>query len=103
MQRCKIRIQLIKYPFFRGPRRSTLREEHQSSCKDNSEVLPPTAAILTDSVRSTEKRSRYSGPPALGPVPERPSPPKGCTPAGAPGAARGAGRGPARARGGRER
>ncbi len=34
--------------------------------------------------RCASRRSRYSGPPALGPVPDRPSPPNGCTPTTAP-------------------
>src|SRR5690606_41855678 len=34
--------------------------------------------------RVASSRYRYRGPPALGPVPDRPSPPKGCTPTTAP-------------------
>ena len=34
--------------------------------------------------RCASKRSRYNGPPAFGPVPDKPSPPKGCTPTTAP-------------------
>ena len=30
------------------------------------------------------RRYMYNGPPALGPVPDKPSPPKGCTPTTAP-------------------
>ena len=40
------------------------------------------AAGLT--ARSLAKRVRACGPPALGPVPDRPSPPNGCTPTTAP-------------------
>ncbi len=54
------------------------------SSRDNKAAFPPAAAVSTESVRSTAKRCRYRGPPALGPVPERPSPPKGCTPTTAP-------------------
>jgi hypothetical protein len=34
--------------------------------------------------RPASSRYRYSGPPAFGPVPDRPSPPNGCTPTTAP-------------------
>ena len=45
---------------------------------------PPWAVMLTLIARSTAKRSRAWGPPALGPVPDRPSPPNGWTPTTAP-------------------
>ena len=35
----------------------------------SSEALPPAAVVLTVTVCSAQKRSRYSGPPAFGPVP----------------------------------
>ena len=57
----------------------------QSSSPNRSKVtLPPVAAVLIDKTRSLAKRLRYNGPPALGPVPDKPCPPKGCTPTTAP-------------------
>ena len=48
-----------------------------SSASDNRLALPPMATVLTLNVRSTANRCRYRGPPAFGPVPDRPSPPNG--------------------------
>ena len=43
-----------------------------------------SAGSAASSGRCASRRSRYSGPPAFGPVPDSPSPPKGCTPTTAP-------------------
>src|SRR5690606_6141291 len=47
-------------------------------------AFPPMAAVFMVLVRSVTKRNRSCGPQALGPVPDRPIPPKGCTPTTAP-------------------
>ena len=46
--------------------------------------LAATAARAAPGGARRSSRSRYSGPPAFGPVPDSPSPPKGCTPTTAP-------------------
>ena len=53
-------------------------------CMRNRSTSPPVAAVLMVNTRSVANRCRYSGPPALGPVPDSPLPPKGCTPTTAP-------------------
>src|SRR3954466_10626930 len=50
----------------------------------SSEAFPPAAVVLTLTVSSVAKRSNVTGPPAFGPVPDSPCPPKGCTPTTAP-------------------
>ena len=45
--------------------------------KFNNPGSPPCAAMLSVMTFSAAKRIRLLGPPALGPVPDRPSPPKG--------------------------
>ncbi len=47
-------------------------------------ALPPAAAVLIDTTRSSANRYSVIGPPAFGPVPDRPRPPNGCTPTTAP-------------------
>ena len=44
---------------------------------DNKFVLPPIAVILLDILYSLHKLLRYCGPPAFGPAPDLPCPPKG--------------------------
>ena len=42
------------------------------------------APTATSGTTPRTNRVRYSGPPALGPVPDKPRPPNGCTPTTAP-------------------
>ena len=50
----------------------------------SSAALPPAAEASTDTTRSSANRNSVIGPPAFGPVPDKPRPPNGCTPTPAP-------------------
>jgi hypothetical protein len=54
------------------------------SSEASNAALPPAAAVLMDTTRSSANRYSVIGPPAFGPEPERPRPPNGCTPTTAP-------------------